>query len=125
MVFGLECGFNYFIFSCGIYCGFTVSFCLNLLKEHYIFQITGIAFLFIIGVIRMTLAVLDDTVVSLSQLYFTLLPILSAIAACLVSMSLGFWIFPIIRNKFKTEVVVPKTQILCQLISPISYFPLE
>jgi predicted tellurium resistance membrane protein TerC len=74
---------------------------LNLLKEHYIFQITGIAFLFIIGVIRMTLAVLDDTVVSLSQLYFTLLPILSAIAACLVSMSLGFWIFPIIRNKFK------------------------
>jgi len=93
-VFGLECGFNYFIFSCGIYCGLLSASVLNLLKEHYIFQITGIAFLFIIGVIRMTLAVLDDTVVSLSQLYFTLLPILSAIAACLVSMSLGFWIFP-------------------------------
>jgi len=74
---------------------------LNLLKEHYIFQITGIAFLFMIGIIRMTSAILDSSVVSVSQLYFVLLPILSGIGACLVSMSLGFWIFPIIRSKFK------------------------
>ncbi|GAE87472.1 hypothetical protein [Acetivibrio straminisolvens] len=74
---------------------------LNLLKEHYIFQITGIAFLFMIGIIRMTSTILSNSVVSLSQLYFSLLPILSGIGACLFSMSLGFWVFPIIRRKFK------------------------
>jgi len=72
---------------------------LNLLKQHYIFQITGIAFLFMVGIIRMTSIIQNGSVASLSQLYFTLLPILSGIGACLVSMSLGFWIFPIIRRK--------------------------
>lgn len=74
---------------------------LNLLRQHYIFQITGIAFLFMVGVSRMTVTILNSSVTSLSQLYFILLPILSAIGACLVSMSLGFWVFPIVRSKFK------------------------
>jgi hypothetical protein len=74
---------------------------LNLLKQHYIFQITGIAFLFLTAIIKTTSMIKSGEVVSLSQLYFMLLPILSGISACLVSMSLGFWIFPFIRRKFR------------------------
>lgn len=74
---------------------------LNLYRQHYIFQITGIAFLFLTGVIKMTSLIKNNEIVSLSQLYFVLLPILSGISACLVSMSLGFWIFPFVRRKFK------------------------
>ena len=51
---------------------------LNLLKQHYIFQITGIAFLFLTAIIKTTSMIKSGEVVSLSQLYFMLLPILSA-----------------------------------------------
>ncbi len=71
---------------------------LNLLKQHFIFQITGIAFLFMFMIVKISILFKEDLNILLVDLYYTVLPILTAIGACLVSMALGFWIFPPIRK---------------------------
>lgn len=75
---------------------------LNLIKQHYVFQITGIAFLFMYALIRITSIASNNTDTSFIELYSIILPLLSGIGACLIAMSLGFWIFPPIRRKFKS-----------------------
>ncbi len=76
---------------------------LNLLKEHFIFQLTGIAFLFMFIIVKISILFKADSNILLVDLYYTILPVLSAIGACLVAMSLGFWIFPPIRKNLKTK----------------------
>lgn len=74
---------------------------LNLIKQHYIFQIIGITFLFLYSIIRITLMISNNANIIFNDIYFAILPALSAMAACFVGMSLGFWVFPLIRKKFK------------------------
>jgi len=76
---------------------------LNLLKKHFIFQITGIAFLFIFIIIKLSMLFKSNPNISLAELYYSILPILSAMGACLVAMALGFWIFPPIRRTLKIK----------------------
>lgn len=71
---------------------------LNLLKQHFIFQVTGIAFLFMVLIIKVSMILKSDSNILLADLYYSILPILSSIGACLVAMALGFWIFPPIRR---------------------------
>lgn len=73
---------------------------LNLLKQHFIFQITGIAFLFMFMIIKISKELQSNSDILFVDLYYSILPILSGIGACLVSMALGFWIFPPVRRVF-------------------------
>ncbi|TYQ13000.1 UNVERIFIED_CONTAM: hypothetical protein Cloal_4044 [Acetivibrio alkalicellulosi] len=74
---------------------------LNLIKQHYIFQIIGVTFLFVFAIMRTTFMVKSNENILFSQVYFSILPALAGISACFVGMSLGFWVFPMIRKKFK------------------------
>lgn len=74
---------------------------LNLLKHHYIYQLAGIAFLHIFILIKAANLLYNEPNMSLDKLYFSLMPMLAGISACLISMLLGFWIFPAVRRKFK------------------------
>lgn len=76
---------------------------LNLLKEHFIFQITGIAFLFMFMVVKVSILFKENPNILLIDLYYSILPILTAIGACLVSLALGFWIFPPIRRFLRAK----------------------
>ena len=71
---------------------------LNLLKQHFIIQVTGIAFLFMFMIIKVSMELQSNSNILLVDLYYSILPILSGIGACLVAMALGFWIFPPIRR---------------------------
>lgn len=75
---------------------------LNLIKQHYVFQIIGITFLFLYSITKITLMIRNNEDIIFNDIYFAILPALSAIAACFVGMSLGFWVFPFIRKKFKS-----------------------
>lgn len=73
----------------------------NLLEKHYIFQLLGIAFFFMYTILK-SLSILNiDDNISFKEFYITSLPMLMGIAACLISMVLGFWLFPTIRDRFK------------------------
>ncbi len=79
-----------------------VSGCIvNLLKRHFVIQLAGIAFLFTYSIFKSIFIVHNNTNISAKDIYFSLLPSLTGIAACLVSMVLGFWIFPYIRKRIK------------------------
>jgi len=79
---------------------------LNLLKQHFIFQITGIAFLFMFMIIKVSMLFKSNSNILLADLYYSILPILSSIGACLVAMALGFWIFPPIRRILKIKKIL-------------------
>ncbi len=99
MIFSMELSITY---SIAFFIVVLFSACvLNLFEQHYVFQITGIAFLFMIAVVRITIIVGSDVEVSFSNIYSEILPALFSISACLISMSLGFWIFPYVRKKIK------------------------
>lgn len=76
---------------------------LNLLRQHFIFQVTGIAFLFMFMIIKVSMLLNSNSNILLADLYYSILPILSSIGACLVAMALGFWIFPPIRRVLKVK----------------------
>jgi hypothetical protein len=78
---------------------------LNLLKQHFIFQVTGIAFLFMFMIIKASMLLKSNSNILFADLYYSILPILSGIGACLVAMALGFWIFPPIRRIFIVKKV--------------------
>lgn len=80
---------------------FFAATALNLYRQHYVFQVTGIAFLFVFTIIKVTSIIRKDYEVTLAEVYGGILPLISSIGACLVAMSLGFWIFPVIRGKIK------------------------
>lgn len=74
---------------------------INLLRRHYIVQLAGIAFLFTYAVCKSFVLFKNNLNVDLREVYFSFLPSLAGISACLSSMVLGFWIFPAIRKKVK------------------------
>lgn len=79
---------------------FIASCVLNLLKQHYIFQLTGITFFLLFFTVKLLIAfrkgdLPEGFVITLAM------PALSGISACFTAMVLGFWIFPAIRNKFR------------------------
>lgn len=74
---------------------------LNLLKYHFVFQLFGIAFFFTFSIFKSIVEILQKDDVTITNIYIISLPMLTGISACLISMVLGFWIFPPIRRKFK------------------------
>lgn len=93
---------NIGIYSLGVFLIVLTAGCIiNLLKNHFVIQLAGIAFFFTFSVYKSYTAVHIYSDLSLSQLYYIILPMLAGTSACLISMVLGFWIFPPIRRKFK------------------------
>jgi Na+/phosphate symporter len=80
---------------------FITGLAINLLNKHYILQLSGIAFFFTYFFFRSTYLLKNSVPISDIRFYETLLIASSGISACLLSMVLGFWIFPAIRGKFK------------------------
>jgi len=74
---------------------------LNLLRKHFIFQLTGIAFFCTYTVFKMIFSLQVDQSLTAFDIYSLFLPTMTGVSACLISMVLGFWIFPPIRKKFK------------------------
>lgn len=74
----------------------------NLLKQHFIFQLTGIAFFFTAGLFKTYNLFTAHPDTGLKELYFNLLPLLAGLSACLISMIIGFLVFPSIRKMFKS-----------------------
>lgn len=89
-------------YSIAVFFIILISGCaVNLLRQHYIFQLLGIAFFF--TYIVMNTAVLFECTpdATLKALFYRSLPSLFGISACLISMTLGFWIFPVVRRKIR------------------------
>lgn len=72
---------------------------INLLKRHYILQILGIAYAIVLSVIKTALFVKDRPFAAFREIYLLILPDISLGLACLISMAIGFWLFPHIRRK--------------------------
>jgi len=91
-----------FSYSIAVFFIILIASCaVNLLKQHYIFQLLGIAFFFTYILINSTMFIENTADVDFQDLFYRSLPSLFGISACLISMTLGFWIFPAIREKFK------------------------
>ncbi|MCX7711865.1 MAG: hypothetical protein N2484_18635 [Clostridia bacterium] len=89
-------------YSLAVFLVVLISGCIvNLLKQHFIFQLTGVAFFFVFGMIKTFQLLNDHAEVTIKELYFTILPLMSGLSACLISMIAGFWLFPSIRKMFK------------------------
>ena len=80
---------------------FVAACSVNLLEQHYIFQLLGIAFLFTYIVINSAIFLESNPHITLQSLFYRSLPSLFGISACLICLTLGVWIFPGIRKKFK------------------------
>ena len=92
-----------FSYSLAVFAVVLLSGCaVNLLRQHFIFQLTGIAFFFTYSVFKTFDLINNDPGISVRELYLFSLPMLAGVSACLVSMVLGFWIFPLIRKKIKS-----------------------
>ena len=74
---------------------------INLLDKHYIFQLLGISFFFVYTALKPLIMLRFDYEISFREFYISSLPMLMGMAACLISMVAGFWIFPSIREKIK------------------------
>ena len=91
-----------FSYSIAVFVIILIAGCaVNLLVQHYIFQLLGIAFFFTYIIINSAMFVENTYDVAFTDLFYRSLPSLFGISACLISMTLGFWIFPSIRSKFK------------------------
>ncbi len=91
-----------FSYSIAVFFIILIAGCaVNLLAQHYIFQLLGIAFFFTYIVINSALYVENTFDVTFIDLFYRSLPSLFGISACLISMTLGFWLFPSIRKKFR------------------------
>lgn len=90
----------YISYSIAVFVVVLITGCiLNLLEQHYVFQLLGIAFFFTYSIFRSFSIFQNNFNVSPREVYIALLPMLVGISACLISMVLGFWIFPHIRKK--------------------------
>ena len=76
---------------------------LNLLKRHYIFQLSGIAFQFTYMAFKSVRILVENPNEMPVKLYIFFLPTLMGISACLVSMVLGFWMFPYVRMRLRDK----------------------
>ncbi len=91
-----------FSYSIAVFFIILVAGCaVNLLVQHYIFQLLGIAFFFTYIVINSAVYVENTFDVTFVDLFYRSLPSLFGISACLITMTLGFWLFPSIRKKFR------------------------
>lgn len=91
LYYSIACFLVVFISGCAV----------NLLRQHFIIQLTGIAFFFSMTVVKVYILLKANPEASSKELYFGLLPLLSGISACMISMIIGFLLFPAIRKKFK------------------------
>ena len=73
----------------------------NLLKRHFIIQLAGISFLLFFYLVKAFSIVQNVNDIVINELYLVSFPVIAGITACLVSMVLGFWLFPSVRRKFK------------------------
>ncbi len=80
---------------------FIAASSVNLLKQHFVIQLSGLTFLFISAIVKSLFIFINYPDISVRSLIFSLMPILSCMSACLTSMVLGFLIFPGIRRKIK------------------------
>lgn len=80
---------------------FIAGFAVNLLKKHYIFQLLGIAFFFTYITISSAIYIERTTETSFRAIFYRSMPSLFGISACLVSMTLGFWLYPVLRKKIR------------------------
>lgn len=91
-----------FSYSIAVFFIIFVAGCsVNLLKQHYVFQLLGIAFFFTYIVINSAIFLESTPSATFQDLFYRSLPSLFGISACLISLTLGVWIFPSIRKKFK------------------------
>ncbi|PYG86970.1 hypothetical protein LY28_02592 [Ruminiclostridium sufflavum DSM 19573] len=91
-----------FSYSIAVFLIIFVAGCsVNLLRQHYIFQLIGIAFFFTYIVVNSALFVERTINVTFRQLFYRSLPSLFGMSACLICLTLGVWVFPAIRSKFK------------------------
>lgn len=74
---------------------------INLLKYHFVLQLAGIAFLFTCFTFRSISFINSGYILTANQMLYLALPMFTAISACLISMVLGFWIFPPLRRTNK------------------------
>ncbi len=94
----------YINYSISVFVIVLLSGCiLNLLKQHFIFQLSGIAFLFTFFIYKCFKITYLNPSIQLNEVYISVLPILIAISACLISMVFGFWFFPPIRKKINRK----------------------
>ena len=91
-----------FSYSIAVFFIILIAGCaVNLLVQHYIFQLLGIAFFFTYIVVNSAIFLENNYDVTFIDLFYRSLPSLFGISACLISMTLGFWIFPSIRSKMR------------------------
>lgn len=91
-----------FSYSIAVFLIIFIAGCsVNLLRQHYIFQLIGIAFFFTYIVVNSAIYVERTVNASFQQLFYKSLPSLFGMSACLICLALGVWIFPQIRSKFK------------------------
>ncbi len=91
-----------FSYSIAVFFIILIAGCaVNLLKQHYIFQLLGIAFFFTYILVNSAIFIESTADVYFKDLFYRSLPSLFGISACLISMTLGFWIFPAIRDRFR------------------------
>lgn len=91
-----------FSYSIAVFAIILISGCaVNLLPQHYVFQLIGIAFFFTYILINSAILFESTAEVTLKMLFYRSLPLLFGISACLISMTLGFWIFPAIRERIR------------------------
>lgn len=80
---------------------FIAGFAVNLLKQHYIFQLLGIAFFFTYIIINSAVYMERTSETTFKTLFFRSMPSLFGISACLITMTLGFWLYPVLRKKIR------------------------
>lgn len=87
-------------YSIAVFVVILISGCIiNLLEQHYIIQLAGIALFFAFPLFRLLAETMDSPVISMGKIVSLFLPSLMGISACLISMVLGFWVFPQIRKR--------------------------
>jgi hypothetical protein len=94
----------FYWYSIGVFSIVFISGCIvNLLERHYIFQLAGIAFFFMFIISKAFFVLLDNPELSFKEFFIMSFPMLLGISACMISMVLGFWMFPDLRRKFKDQ----------------------
>jgi len=96
--------FNIVWYSISVFIVVLISGCiLNLLEQHYIYQLAGIAF-FVAFIFFKLLSIINSSYeIQLIDLLTNVVPMLGGLSACLISMFLGFWVFQPIRDKFRSN----------------------
>ncbi|AEY65490.1 hypothetical protein [Clostridium sp. BNL1100] len=80
---------------------FIAGFAVNLLRQHYIFQLLGIAFFFTYIIINTAVYMERTSETTFQTLFLRSMPSLFGISACLITMTLGFWLYPVLRKKIR------------------------